>query len=100
MSNLCIYLSRKVVCGFRKIWNKGTEKLPNISLSLGVVNKPPSLISPLSIKTPSGKSAIKEAPRGLNRAFTVFAAFQESPFLFVFLCFQLRTFLNISILKT
>ena len=35
-----VYLSRKIVCWIRKIWNKGTEKL------LDFVNKPPSLISP------------------------------------------------------
>ena len=40
-----LYLSRKIVCLIRKIWNKGIEKLPNISFSLDFVNKPPSLIS-------------------------------------------------------
>ena len=34
-------LSHKIVCRFRNIWDKRTEKQPNISLSLDFVHKPP-----------------------------------------------------------
>ena len=57
--------SRKIVPCFRKIWDNRTEKLPTISLSLDFVSKPPSN------KPPSGRSEIKLAPGGLDRAFTV-----------------------------
>ena len=48
--NLC--MSCKIVKNNRRIWDKRTEKIQNVSLPLDFVNKPPSLISPLSIKPP------------------------------------------------
>ena len=41
-----MYLSRNTYVDSAKIWDKRAEKLPNISLSLDFLNKPPSSNKP------------------------------------------------------
>ena len=58
-----MYLTRKIVCSFRKTWGATTEKLPDLSLSFDFVNKPPSIISP-----PHEIPKLNKPPEGLNMA--------------------------------
>ena len=60
-------MDKKNCIVFRKIWDKRTEKLPNISWSLSFVNKLPSLISP-----PHERPKLNSPPPGgINKAFAV-----------------------------